>query len=79
MIGFGLTSNPVNISLGGQKKLVAYFGQWSFARHIELTMAAILSHKPWSPKNNFFKTWVCCWKFCADLESYENDGSKMYW
>ena len=36
-------------------KLVAYFGQWSFGRHIELKMAAILSQKPWSSKSNFSK------------------------
>ena len=34
---------------------MTYFGEWLFACHIELKMAAILSQKPWSPKNNFFE------------------------
>ena len=35
--------------LGIKKKLVASFGLWSFVRHIELKMAAILGHGPWTP------------------------------
>ena len=48
------------------------FAPSSFARHIELKMAAILGRKPWQPKKIFSKYWHAISYFVGSFMLIQN-------